>query len=161
MNVTDGPVDGVGTSGTRAEAIWTSANARNVCPCASVPLNVYWVALRGVTARQPDPRTTPTSGTMVACSTRSMLQQSCTAPPGETTCGCALNATRPAGARAATSSKVRCSELAVLPELLTASTRHVMRAGQPKVRLADTRYAYLDINGDLVEEWTQNERWEE
>lgn len=30
-----------------------------------------------------------------------------------------------------------------------------------KVRLADTRYAYLDINGDLVEEWTQNERWEE
>jgi uncharacterized iron-regulated membrane protein len=30
-----------------------------------------------------------------------------------------------------------------------------------KVRLTDTRYAYLDISGEVVDEWTQNERWEE
>lgn len=30
-----------------------------------------------------------------------------------------------------------------------------------KVRLDETRYAYLDTDGELVAEWVQNERWEE
>jgi uncharacterized iron-regulated membrane protein len=30
-----------------------------------------------------------------------------------------------------------------------------------KVSLADTRYAYFDTEGNLLDEWTQNERWEE
>ena len=30
-----------------------------------------------------------------------------------------------------------------------------------KVVLADTRYAYLDTQGRIVDEWVRNERWEE
>jgi uncharacterized iron-regulated membrane protein len=37
------------------------------------------------------------------------------------------------------------------------------QAGFPltKVHLTDTRYAYLDVHNNVVDEWVQNERWEE